>query len=146
VEPLRGPPEPLVTGGPSSEHPLSPNVVNQDRETTPLYLDSTSGEPRVAYVAPDELTAQCTKYGHVQKAKYGTLSESTIVPPFSSRKIDRPASGILAAAFFFPWGLLCLIGSRVVYCERCGLILRAPGCRDCGSRPTYYSGKRRAHC
>ena len=54
--------------------------MNRDQETTPLYLDPTSGEPRVAYVAPDELTAPCEKYGHVQKAKYGTLSESTIVP------------------------------------------------------------------
>jgi len=98
--PRQNPPEPPV-----SERVLSKDLTQNDMERIPLFLDPTTGGPHVAYTARDEVMAQCMQYGHVEKTKFGAWS-------------------ILAAIVFFPWGLLCMVGARVVYCTRCGLVLR----------------------
>jgi len=117
----RAPPtEPLVQPSPEPpapedswtySDPLTPNRMIRNPEPTSFYLDPSTGEPSTTYIVSDALFTQCTEQGHIEKTKFGTLS-------------------IVAAAVFFPWGLLCLMGSRIVYCERCGLVLRAPrGCK-----------------
>ena len=58
---------------PSSEHLED---VKQNPDLPPLYLDPTSGEPRAGYMASEELMARCAQFGHVEKTKFGTLSES----------------------------------------------------------------------
>lgn len=108
--------DPLVTGGPptsksSRSGPLTPNrLIKDTSEPLPLYLNPNTGEPLVGYTVSDVLLVQCNQYGHMEKTRFGTW-------------------GIISAALFFPWGLLCLMGSRVVYCKRCGVVLRgANGC------------------
>jgi len=113
------PPPPLITGGPSSSpsntspDTLTPNRLTgaQDQSPAPLYLDPTTGEFYEAYAISDAQLTECNQHGHLQKTKFKPMS-------------------IVAAAVFFPWGLMCMMGSRVVYCERCGLVLRSPsGCK-----------------
>ena len=58
---------------PSSEHLED---VKQNPDLPPLYLDPASGEPRAGYMASEELMARCAQFGHVEKTKYSTLSES----------------------------------------------------------------------
>ena len=65
-------PEPPIPTSPSSEHLED---VKQNPDLPPLYLDPTSGQPRVGYMASEELMARCTQFGHVEKTKFGTLSE-----------------------------------------------------------------------
>ncbi|KAF9653268.1 hypothetical protein BDM02DRAFT_1881558 [Thelephora ganbajun] len=102
--------KPLVSGGPLSKDLITQDGVERDLKT-PLFLDPTTDEPCVAYAVPGELLDKCTQFGHVKKTKFGTCS-------------------ILVAAVFFPVGLLCMMGSRVVYCERCRLVLRgSPKCK-----------------
>lgn len=110
--PIPTPPAPLISEDSSSRSdPLNPVRRMRDSEPSPVHLDPSSGEPRATYMVSDALLAQCAQFGHVEKTKFGALS-------------------ILAATVFFPWGLICLMGSRVVYCERCGLVLRSPrGCK-----------------
>jgi len=104
--PSQDPPELLVPGGVSFDNPSTQNDVRWDSETT-LFLDPAIGKPSVACMAPDESLAQCARHRHVKRTKYSCC-------------------GIISAVLFFPWGLFCLMGSRLVYCERCGLILRDP--------------------
>lgn len=74
-------PEPLVSrdSSPSPSDPLTPNRMVQNPEPTPLYLDPATGEPRIIYMIPDALVAQCAREGHVEKTRFGTLSELLIV-------------------------------------------------------------------
>ena len=76
-----------MADGPPAEHSLPQNVARRDGETASLYFDPTSGEARITYVPPNDLITQCTRDGHIQKVKYGTLSESTIVPPFRGHEL-----------------------------------------------------------
>ncbi|KAF9793485.1 hypothetical protein BJ322DRAFT_131576 [Thelephora terrestris] len=125
VPPLQHLPAPPVSRGPSTlsrSDPLTPNRMPvRNSEPNTVYLDPTGGDPRAAYMVSDALLAQCTQFGHVEKTKFGALS-------------------IIAAAVFFPWGLICLMGNRVVYCDRCGLVLRGP--RECKVTRRVHSHKR----
>jgi len=100
--PFRNPPQPLISGDISSR-----DLTGNGAELEPLFVDPTTGEPHAAYMAPGDLSVQCVEYGHVEKMK---------VRPWS----------VFAAVAFFPFGLLCLMKSRIVYCGRCGLILGSP--------------------
>ena len=92
----------------------------------PLYINpGTTGELHDIYTVSSMPLAQCAQYGHAEKTRFGTLSKF-MVTRSSEVSSQQSLLGIVAAAAFFPWGLLCLMGSRVVYCERCGLVLRGP--------------------
>jgi hypothetical protein len=53
----------------------------RDLEPAPLYLDPGTGEPRPTCMISDALLAQCDLQGHIEKTRFGTLSELLIVHP-----------------------------------------------------------------
>ena len=61
----------------------------RDLEPTPLYLDPVTGEPRATYMISDAIIAQCNLQGHVEKTRFGTLSELSIIPHWDEHELTH---------------------------------------------------------
>ena len=109
-------PEPSHTTQPLSTP--SPMVYN--------YINPVSGERVVSLLPPNHPEMICLQSGsHVPHTRFGLLGEhqSSHCPC-----ILTFLSGILAAVFWFPFGIgLCLLDRRV-RCHRCGLIIEDGVC------------------
>ena len=101
--PSQAPPRPLISGGVQPNRLLVQNDPKQDSETTPLFLDPTTGEPRPAYyTTPNELSAQCAQYGHVEKTKYGALGKFSTVITFRRDELTNLPQVSLQRLCFSP--------------------------------------------
>jgi len=109
-KPVTSPVQPLLI-----PHPLpAPSYITSSHTTQPLstpspmvynYTNPISGEQIVSLLPPNHPEMICLQSGsHVPHTRFGLL-------------------GILAAVFWFPFGIgLCLLDRRV-RCHRCGLVI-----------------------
>jgi len=68
------------------------------------YRGTQTGDVISSPFPPDHPQMLCLQQGHITSTKFGLL-------------------GILAAVFWFPWGVACCFLDRRVVCRRCGLVL-----------------------
>ncbi|EMD37350.1 hypothetical protein CERSUDRAFT_83128 [Gelatoporia subvermispora B] len=88
----------------------SPPIPTMPPRMVYNYVNPNTGEHIVSYLAPEHPEMVCLQAGeHVTVTHYGWL-------------------GILAAVFWFPWGIGCCLMDRKVRCKRCGRLLDAGIC------------------
>lgn len=98
------PPQPLVPGRLPVTRLLPQDGVKPDSETAPLFLDPATGEPRIGYATPNELQTQCTQSGHVERTKYGTLSEC--IPSIFTKRSKPTRLRYHRSSYVLPLGAL----------------------------------------
>ena len=96
------------------------------------YINAATGERIVSLLPPNHPEMICLQSGmHVPHTRFGLLGEHSIVHTvyyYTESENFRLLSGILAAVFWFPFGIgLCLLDRRV-RCHRCGLIIEDGVC------------------
>ena len=103
VPPFQAPPEPLVSRGPSTRDLTTEDYKRPNLGTTSLFLYPSIGQPRATYQASDELLAQCTQFGHVEKTKFGAWGEFAIIPMLCCSILTRLR--YLRSSGVFPLGI-----------------------------------------
>ncbi|KAF9820291.1 hypothetical protein IEO21_01505 [Rhodonia placenta] len=94
---------PLPEGTPAQGP--SPQVPSMPATTVYNYVNPITQEQIVSLLPPDHPQMICLQQGgHVPRTHYGVL-------------------GILAAVFWFPWGIGCCLLDRRTTCERCGAVM-----------------------
>jgi hypothetical protein len=72
---FQGPLESPVSGGSPARDPPTQRHTNRDEDTTVLFLNPNTGETHVANETSNEQLARCARFGHIEKTKFGALSE-----------------------------------------------------------------------
>jgi hypothetical protein len=109
--------------GPSyvpQQHPLCPPTVYH-------YTNPHTGEHIASLLPPDNPEMICLQQGHhVTETRYGLVGMLLVFTVLSGT--DSTQLGLLAAVFWFPFGIgLCLL-DRQVKCTRCGVTTREGMC------------------
>ncbi|KLO11715.1 hypothetical protein SCHPADRAFT_998647 [Schizopora paradoxa] len=97
--------DPKQKSAPDMPQPSSyPYASGSSEPMVYQYRGTLTGEVITSPVPPDHPQMVCLQEGHITNTKFGLL-------------------GILAAVFWFPWGIACCFLDRRVVCRRCGLVL-----------------------
>lgn len=83
----------------------APSTSRTGAITVYHYVHPVTGDRIDTLLPPDHPEMQCLQYGHIPKTRFGV-------------------AGILAAIFWFPLGLGCMLIDRDTQCSRCKKVLK----------------------
>lgn len=88
------------------------------------YVNPATGDVVSSFMPPNHPQMVCLQQGHLPHTRYGLLGEfAAALLYLGCDVLTLVSAGVLAAVFWFPFGVgLCLLDRRIK-CDRCGIII-----------------------